>query len=116
MQDDYAQRIAEGQVWVLEEHGDLLGIVMLKDGPDALLLPNIAIAPAAQGRGHGRRLIAFAEAEARRRGFGELRLFVNALLIENIALYRHLGFAEVARIQGQDRDRRYLCMAKVVAP
>jgi GNAT superfamily N-acetyltransferase len=115
MQDDYAQRINEGQVWVLEEHDDLLGIVMLKDSLDALLLPNIAVSPAAQGQGNGRRLVAFAEAEARRRGYGELRLFVNALLIENIALYQHLGFAEVTRIQGQDRDGTYICMVRSIA-
>jgi ribosomal protein S18 acetylase RimI-like enzyme len=115
IQDDYAQRISDGQVWLLEEDGELLGVVILKDGPDALLLPNIAVAPAAQGQGHGRRLIAFAEAEARRRGYDELRLFVNTLLVENIALYQHLGFVEVTRIQGQERDRTYLCMAKAVA-
>lgn len=115
MQDDYAQRIADGQVWVLEEDGDLLGVVLLKDGPGTLLIPNIAVAPAVQGQGNGRRLMAFAEAEARRRGFAELRLFVNARLLENIALYQYLGFAEVTRIQGQDRHHTYLCMAKSVA-
>src|SRR4051812_43215094 len=96
MQDDYRQRIADGEVWMLEDDGNLIGCVMLRDGPQALMVPNVAVAPAAQGLGYGRRLFDFAEMEARRRGYIELRLFVNALMTENIALYRHLGFVETA--------------------
>ena len=114
MQDDYAQRIADGEVWVLEDMGKLIGCIMLRDGPDALLIPNIAVAPVAQGKGHGRRLLAFAEAEARRRGYGEVRLFVNALMIENIAMYRHLGFVASGRIQGDGRDRVYVRLTKPI--
>jgi ribosomal protein S18 acetylase RimI-like enzyme len=115
MRDDYAQRIADGEAWVLEEHGELIGLVVLKDGPEALLIPNIAVAPAQQGNGHGRRLIAFAEAEARRRGYAELRLFVNVLMAENISLYQHLGFVERMSIEGEGSDRVYLCLAKPVS-
>lgn len=74
MRDDYAQRIAHGEAWVLERETKLIGLVVLKDEADALLIPNIAVVPAAQGKGYGRQLIAFAEAEARRRGYGEVRL------------------------------------------
>ena len=115
MHDDYGQRIADGQVWVLEAAGEIVGLVVLKDGPEALLIPNVAVAPLAQGRGHGRQLLAFAEKEATRRGYREIRLFVNALMIENIALYQHLGFVELARVENAGGDRTYLCMAKSVA-
>ena len=114
MRDDYARRIGDGQVWVLEEEGKLIGLVMLRDGPEALLIPNVAVAPAAQGEGYGRRLIAFAETEARRRGYGEVRLFVNALMVENVAFYRHLGFVEIERIE-EAGDQVYFCMAKPVS-
>ena len=30
MQDDYAQRIADRQVWVLEDAGDIAGILVLE--------------------------------------------------------------------------------------
>jgi GNAT superfamily N-acetyltransferase len=33
-----------------------------------MLLDNVAVSPNAQGKGYGRRLIAFAEEEARRQG------------------------------------------------
>src|SRR4051812_39072618 len=98
MQDDYAQRIADGEVWVLEDDERLIGCVMLRDGPQALMVPNLAVVPAAQGKGYGRKLLTFAEMEARRRGFAELRLFVNTLMTENIESYRHVGFVEIERM------------------
>jgi GNAT superfamily N-acetyltransferase len=97
MLDDYAARIAAGQAWVLEEDGALVGALILEDEPGALMLYNIAIAPEAQGKGIGRRLIAFTEAEARRRGYALLRLYTNELMVENVAMYPRLGFTETHR-------------------
>jgi ribosomal protein S18 acetylase RimI-like enzyme len=113
MHDDYAKHIADGEAWVLEHLGEAIGVVILKDSPGALLIPNIAVIPAAQGQGHGRRLLTFAEQEARQRGVPEVRLFVNALMVENIALYQHLGFREIERI-GERGDRAYVQLAKRV--
>jgi ribosomal protein S18 acetylase RimI-like enzyme len=113
MRDDYAQRIADGQVWVLEEAGELIGVVVLSERPESFLLQNVAVAPAGQGKGYGRRLITFAEQEAKRRGRDELQLYTHVLMVENIALYQHLGFREIGRIQEQGFDRVY--MAKPVA-
>jgi GNAT superfamily N-acetyltransferase len=108
MTDDYDHRIAAGQVWVLQEGGEIIGLVVLEDLPDALLLDNVAVSPAAQRKGFGRALIAFAEQEARRRGYGELRLYTNVLLVENIALYARLGFAETGRVREKGFDRVYM--------
>ena len=74
MAGDSAQRIADGQLWILEEEGEIVGLVVPTERPEALLIQNVAVAPASQGKGHGRRLIAFAEEEARRRGYDEVRL------------------------------------------
>jgi len=97
MMDDYAARIAAGQAWILEEDGTPLGALILEDEPGALLLYNIAVAPESQGKGVGRRLIAFTEAEARRRGYALLRLYTNELMVENVAMYPRLGFTETHR-------------------
>ena len=113
MGDDYAQRIAEGQVWVMDAGGELVGLVVLAERPESLLLQNVAVAPAAQGKGYGRRLIAFAEDEAKRRGYEELQLYTHVLMVENIALYQRLGFREIGRIHEQGFDRVY--MAKLVS-
>lgn len=109
MLDDYARRIADQQVWVLEEDGTLAGLLVLEDAQDGtLLLDNVAVAPFAQGRGHGRALVAFAEAEARRRGHGTVRLYTNGLMTENLALYRRLGFREAGQVSEMGYERVYM--------
>ena len=70
MNDDYRRRVAAGQTWVLIDEDEIAGLAVLEEQADHLLLDNVAVRPAAQGRGYGRALIAFAEAEAARRGFG----------------------------------------------
>jgi ribosomal protein S18 acetylase RimI-like enzyme len=108
MHDDYARRIAADQTWVLEDGAEIVGLVVLEERPELLLLDNIAVQPAAQGKGLGRALIAFAEQEAMRRGYGELRLYTHVLMTENIALYQRLGFAEIGRVQEKGFDRVYM--------
>jgi ribosomal protein S18 acetylase RimI-like enzyme len=112
MLDDYRRRIADRQTWVLEDGGALAGVLVLEETEgSALLLDNVAVAPSAQGRGHGRALIAFAETEARRRGCTELRLYTHVLMTENQALYTRLGFRETGRISEKGYDRVYMAKA-----
>ena len=94
---DYAALIAGGHVHVLDSDGTIVGVLVLLDEPDALLLEVIAVAPTAQGRGFGRRLIAFAEAAAGDAGHDVLRLYTNEVMTESQALYRRLGFVETHR-------------------
>lgn len=109
MLDDYAQRIADGQTWVFEQpDGQIAGILVLEDHPDGLLLDNIAVSPASQGQGVGRALLLFAEAEALRRGYRDLRLYTHALMTENIALYGRIGFVETGRVTEKGFDRVYM--------
>jgi N-acetylglutamate synthase-like GNAT family acetyltransferase len=112
MKDDYAQRIAAHQVWVLEVAGEVVGVVVLEEQPEHLLLENVAVLPREQGKGYGRLLIAFAEQEAVRRGLTEVQLCTNARLVENIALYESLGFTEFERYHGKGFVR--ICLAKQV--
>lgn len=111
MLDDYGRRVLDGQAWVLEDEGEPAGVLILEDADGALLLDNVALSPAAQGRGHGRALIAFAELEARRRGYAELRLYTNALMTENLALYGRLGFHETGRVTEKGYERVYMTKA-----
>jgi ribosomal protein S18 acetylase RimI-like enzyme len=108
MGDDYAARIAAGQVWVLEDAGGLAGALVLEAGPDGFLLDNIAVAPGQQGRGLGRRLIAFAEDQARAAGYAAVRLYTHVKMTENIALYARLGFVETGRVSEKGFDRIYM--------
>ncbi len=97
MDDDYAHHIAASEVFVLEDTGAIAALVVLIEAPDHLLLDNVAVNPALHGSGLGRRMIAFAEREAIRRGYGEIRLFTNQRMLSNIALYERLGFVETHR-------------------
>ena len=99
MGDDYEARIAAGQAWLLEPDGVAIGALVLEDTAEGLLLDNIAVAEAARGKGHGRAMIGFAEAETRRRGQSRLWLYTNEKMVENIALYTRLGFRETHREQ-----------------
>ena len=111
MLDDYGQRVADKQAWVLEDEGEPAGVLVLEDGDGGLLLDNLAVSPATQGRGYGRALIAFAEQEARRRGYAEVRLYTNALMTENLALYGRLGFRETGLVTEKGYERVYMAKA-----
>jgi ribosomal protein S18 acetylase RimI-like enzyme len=108
MLDDYAAQIAAGSVSVLDEDGKIVAIIVLLAKPDYLLLDNIAVRPDRQGTGLGRQMIAFAETEARRRSFAELRLYTHEAMIENIALYTRLGFVETRRGHEAGYDRVFM--------
>jgi ribosomal protein S18 acetylase RimI-like enzyme len=103
MLDDYAAQIAAGSVSVLDEDGEIVAIIVLLAKPD-----NIAVRPDRQGTGLGRQMIAFAETEARRRSFTELRLYTHETMIENIALYTRLGFVETGRGHEAGYDRVFM--------
>jgi GNAT superfamily N-acetyltransferase len=113
MLDDYGARISEGVVWVIEEGAAISGTIVLLPRPEYLLLDNIAVAPARQGSGLGRRLLAFAEAEAVRRGYREIRLYTHRTMTENQRLYAAIGYEETGR--GTEAGYERVFMRKQVA-
>jgi ribosomal protein S18 acetylase RimI-like enzyme len=112
MMDDYAAAIAKGLVHLSEFDGRLAGLVVLIAEPDALLLDNIAVAPALQGQHVGRRLMEFAEETAKQYGLTRLRLYTNELMTENIGWYTRLGFRETHR--GTEAGFRRVYMSRLL--
>jgi ribosomal protein S18 acetylase RimI-like enzyme len=108
MLDDYATRVLEAAVWVLEEGAAVTGIIVLLPAPNYLLLDNIAVSPGRQGLGLGRRLLAFAEAEALRRGYCEIRLYTHQTMVENQRLYASIGYEETGRGTEAGYDRVFM--------
>ena len=92
MQADYDRAVREHRIDLALLGGALAGLIETIDQPDHLLIENVAVAPAFQGRGVGRRLMAHAEQLAAEQGHAELRLYTNARFEENVALYRRLGY------------------------
>lgn len=100
MDDDHAGRIAAGEQWVGEApDGSLSSAIVLTERDGHLHVDNVAVAPALQGHGLGRALLAFADDEARRRGLPEVRLYTNAAMTDNLVFYPKLGFVETARYE-----------------
>jgi ribosomal protein S18 acetylase RimI-like enzyme len=108
MLDDYAARVLEGTVWVLEEGAVIAAVIVLLPASNYLLLDNIAVSPTRQGFGLGRRLLAFAEAEAMRRGYREIRLYTHETMVENQRLYASIGYVETGRGAEAGYDRVFM--------
>lgn len=113
MLDDYAALIGKRRVHVIEHQGEVQGVLVLIAEKDAMLLDNIAVAPASQGLGLGRQLLEFAEQEAATAGYRTVRLYTNEAMVENIALYQGMGFTETHR--GEENGFRRVYMSKTIA-
>lgn len=88
------QAMAEGGVLVLASTADgrVVGCVFGTPDRDALYLSKLAVDPAWQGNGIGRRLVSALADEARRVGHARVTLGVRLALPENIMLFESLGF------------------------
>jgi ribosomal protein S18 acetylase RimI-like enzyme len=92
MTADYDAAIRDHRVELLCEGERIVALIETIAEPDALLIENVAVSPACQGRGLGRRLIAHAERLAAAMGHGEIRLYANARFVDNVAFYQRLGY------------------------
>ncbi len=97
MLTDYAAAVREHEVWVLTIDGVIVGVLELEPRDGHLWLENVAVEPAWQGRGLGRRLLDHAEAVAIREGFAEICLLTNERYADDIALYLRRGYRETHR-------------------
>jgi ribosomal protein S18 acetylase RimI-like enzyme len=100
MRVDYDEAVLKHRFDLLYEDDTLAALIETapessagpEGAPDHLLIVNVAVAPAFQGRGLGRLLMAHAERLALDAGFAEVRLYTKSLKAENIALYKRLGY------------------------
>ena len=95
--EDYAPRIERGEVWLREVGDETAGLVVVEQHSDHLMLFSIAVSPAFQGGGHGLAMLRWLEGKAREWAVPEIRLYTNARMERNIALYRAFGFQETGR-------------------
>ena len=97
MDADHAADVAAGRVWVVDGDAGPVAAIVLAGEPGYLLVESVAVDPAVQGAGLGRRLMAHAEAQAAARGYAEVRLYTNVLMTANVAWYPRLGYEETER-------------------
>jgi GNAT superfamily N-acetyltransferase len=93
---------ATSETGFLAVAGDaIFGCVFIAEQPDGKL----AVVPACQGRGTGRRLIQAAERHALRAGKPVIELQTRVELTGNHRVFRSLGFVETARTAHPGFDR-----------
>ena len=138
-QEELAQRYAENPdhgyaqpplhpdaIWLLllAADGEAVGCVAVQPlahtvpgaPPEVGEVKRLYVAPPARGRGRSRVLMAEAEALAAEAGFRELQLETGLRQPEALALYRGLGYTDIAPY-GHYRDSPLsVCLTKTLAP
>ena len=97
MLEDYAEVIDTHDVHVAHRDGAIVGVLVLDVVDGGVFVDNVCVAPAVQKAGLGRLMLAFAEAEARRRGQAAIALSTHEKMASNLALYARLGYHVVDR-------------------
>lgn len=92
MTADYAAAVRDHRIDLLYLDGKLAALIETIPQSDHLLIENVAVSPAFQGHGLGRRLMAHAEGLAAGAGQTELRLYTNKMFAANVQLYLRLGY------------------------
>ncbi len=94
MTTDFHAAVRAHIIDLLFEGGVLAGLIEMVPAPDHLLIENVAVAPAYQGRGYGKTLLAHADRFAELHGCRTIRLYTNSRFVENLRLYERLGYVE----------------------
>lgn len=89
---DYEAAVIRHRVDLAYLGGELAALIETIPCSDHLLVENVAVAPAFQGRGLGRFLMAHAERLATEQGHAEIRLYTNKMFATNVELYLGLGY------------------------
>ena len=105
---NYAQEIHEHQVFVVEDNGQIFGVLVLCIKDEGFLLDVIAVEPHAQGKGIEKLLLETAESEARRQGFKSIYLYTHEKMTENQLLYKKIGYVEYDRRDEHGLRRVYM--------
>lgn len=104
MDADVDAQVGQGVLYVYDD-GKPLGYIAFWPEGGAMVLDAVGVAPEASGRGIGKALIGFCEAEAARLELERISLYTNAKMTENLSMYPHLGYVETHRMVQDGFDR-----------
>lgn len=90
---DYEELLASHEVWLWRTKGVIVGVLILEDRPEDLLIWSIATRPGLQGSGLGKTMLRFADDRARELGKDVVRLYTGKPLSHLISWYGRHGFA-----------------------
>ena len=89
---DYTEALRHHRIDLLHENHTLAALIEMVPKDGFTLIENLAVSPGFQKHGHGRRLLAHAEALTAAQGHSVLRLYTNQKFEENISFYLALGY------------------------
>ena len=112
MTADYDAAVRDHVVDMLRLDGELAALIEMRPEADHLLIVNVAVSPAHQGRGCGRALLAHAEELAHSLGLGEMRLSTSTRLTENVTLYERVGYMVSREEEASPRLGVFVHMSK----
>jgi GNAT superfamily N-acetyltransferase len=92
MAADYDRAVREHMIDLLFVDAELTALVETVNAADHLLIENVAVSPAFQGRGYGRLMLEHAERLAASLGLLELKLYTNKQFATNVEIYPRLGY------------------------
>jgi ribosomal protein S18 acetylase RimI-like enzyme len=92
MRVDYSEALKRHRFDLLYVGDELAALIETTPEGDLVLIENVAVLPAYQGRGFGRRLLTLAEDLAAAAGLAGTRLYTNKRFEANLRLYAALGY------------------------
>ncbi|KAF0245261.1 MAG: hypothetical protein FD180_1808 [Planctomycetota bacterium] len=113
--DDMREVFRAKALWKLVENGRLIGTIRLQEYPDqpgVLYVNRMCVEPEEQKRGLGKRLMAFAEVEAVRRGLHAVRLDTAKPFQRLVGWYLKLGYVVISETQWDVTNYRSVIMEK----
>ena len=108
MATDWATLFDTMEIWALDGPDGIEASLALEQSDEAVTIWSVAVAPPFQGTGLGSALLGFAEERAQELGKAEIRLFTNAMMSGNVALYAGKGYLETRRETLPDRTVVYM--------
>lgn len=114
MDADFTVALDDSRVWVIENDGVLVAVLVVEHHEDHVLIDTVTVAPGAQGHGYGVRLLDRAESDARELGLTEVRLYTNEAMTENLTYYPKRGYRETGRRTEHGYHRVYF--GKEISP
>lgn len=107
---DHGALVAIGRAYVAEHDEAIVGVIEMWARNGHWYIENIAVDPTAQGVGVGSLLLDLASVTASSIGLGEIRLYTNVALLQNVAWYRKLGFVETHRSLHEGYERVFFTL------
>ncbi|HVO53208.1 MAG TPA: GNAT family N-acetyltransferase [Solirubrobacterales bacterium] len=112
-ESDYFEAAREGEVWVAEEGGEALGVVVfyppaaagrVVGGAGEAELSRLAVAGEARRRGVGRALVELVGERARQEGAAAVVLWSRPYQLEAQRIYEAVGYERVPQRDSRDAD------------